>query len=60
MQEAWLQLECPDCNDHREATVHDLSTPETEYACPSCGSRRPLREFMATTRDLEVLQQFYQ
>ena len=58
MQEAWLQLQCPACSVAWEARVSDLSAPETQFACDDCGAERSLSEFMRTTRDLEVLQEF--
>lgn len=57
MQEAWLQLLCPDCEKHWEATASDLPSPETSFACDDCGAERPLSEFMKTARDLELLRQ---
>jgi len=58
MQEAWLQLQCPACNENWEARVRDLSAPDTQFACDDCGSERALSEFMQTARDLEVLREF--
>ncbi|QIO22933.1 hypothetical protein [Haloarcula sp. JP-L23] len=58
MQEAWVQLQCPDCEENWEANVTDLSSPDTTFACKDCGHERRLAEFMKTARDLEVLEQF--
>ena len=58
MQEAWLQLQCPACSVSWEERVSDLSAPDTQFDCDDCGTERPLSEFMRTTRDLEVLQEF--
>ncbi|EMA11943.1 hypothetical protein C435_18759 [Haloarcula marismortui ATCC 33799] len=38
--------------------MSDLPAPETQFACDDCGAERSLSEFMRTTRDLEVLQEF--
>jgi len=57
MQEAWLQLLCPDCGKHWEATAGDLPSPETPFVCDGCGAGRPLSEFMKTARDLELLRE---
>ncbi|TQR22547.1 hypothetical protein C9J85_04565 [Haloferax sp. wsp5] len=38
--------------------VSDLPAPETLFVCDDCGAERSLSEFMRTTRDLEVLQEF--
>jgi len=59
MQEAWLQLRCPDCDKHWEATPTDLPSPDTQFDCDGCGAERPLSEFMKTTRDLELLREFH-
>jgi hypothetical protein len=59
MQEAWVTLQCPDCEEHWEAQVGDLSAPDTEFDCHSCETVAPLAEFMQTSRDLEVLQEFH-
>ncbi|WP_254271246.1 hypothetical protein [Haloarcula marina] len=59
MQEAWVQLQCPACEENWEANVDDLSDPRSEFECDACGTRRPLSEFMKTARDLEVLRQFH-
>jgi len=60
MQEAWLQLHCPDCDKNWEAAPTDLPSPDTSFTCEDCHTERPLSEFMKTTRDLELLQQFHQ
>lgn len=57
MQEAWLQLLCPDCDKHWEATAADLPSPETPFVCDDCGAERSLSEFMKTARDLELLRE---
>ncbi|MBV0922977.1 hypothetical protein KTS45_02090 [Halomicroarcula limicola] len=59
MQEAWLQLQCPACEEDWEEKVADLSGPESSFECDSCGETRPLSEFMQTSRDLEVLREFH-
>lgn len=60
MQEAWLQLRCPDCDKHWEATATDLPSPDTGFSCDGCNAERPLSEFMKTARDLELLREFHQ
>jgi len=59
MQEAWLQLRCPDCDKHWEATPTDLPSPDTPFICDDCSEERSLSEFMKTTRDLELLREFH-
>jgi predicted nucleic acid-binding Zn ribbon protein len=56
MQEAWLQLQCPACDKHWEATAADLPSPDTAFDCDDCETVRPLSEFMKTARDLELLR----
>ncbi len=60
MQEAWLQLRCPDCDKHWEAAPTALPSPETMFSCDDCGTERSLSEFMKTKRDLELLREFNQ
>ncbi|MFC7046811.1 hypothetical protein ACFQH6_16640 [Halobacteriaceae archaeon GCM10025711] len=59
MQEAWIDLQCPSCTESWEANPSELPAPDHEFACDHCGERRNLAEFMQSTRDLEVLQQFH-
>lgn len=58
MQEAWLQMQCPECEENWEEKVTALSAPDTAFTCDACGTSRPLSEFMKTSRDLEILEQF--
>jgi hypothetical protein len=58
MQEAWITLQCPDCEAHWEAQVGELSAPDTDFDCDACDAVHPLAEFTQTKRDLEVLQEF--
>jgi len=60
MQEAWLQLRCPDCTKHWESTPTDLPSPDTAFTCGGCDAERSLSEFMKTTRDLELLRELSQ
>lgn len=59
MTEAWIQLSCPDCEEHWEANPSDLPSPGREFQCPHCGASSPISEFMRAQRDLEVLQEFH-
>jgi len=59
MQEAWVTLQCPDCDEHWEAQVGDLPAPETGFDCHDCGTEASLAEFMQTKRDLEVVREFH-
>lgn len=54
--ETFVELLCPECNKHWEATPAALPNTDESFDCPDCGERRPLSEFARTTRDLEVLR----
>jgi len=56
MQEAWIQLQCPDCATEWEASVSDLPASSQQFQCDHCDSSRPMAEFTKTARDLEVLR----
>ncbi|MFB6218942.1 MAG: hypothetical protein ABEH77_07165 [Halobacteriaceae archaeon] len=56
MDEAYVQLLCPDCEKHWEASPGDLPGPRAAFSCPDCGTERRLSEFMRTERDLETLK----
>jgi len=58
MNEAFVQLVCPDCRKDWEAKPMDLPAPDAVFACPDCEAERPVAEFMRTDRDLEVLKEF--
>lgn len=59
MQEAWIQLHCPDCQENWEANPADLPEPDSEFSCQHCDSARPTAEFVKTTRGLEILRDFH-
>ena len=59
MQEAWIQLQCPDCTEQWEANPADLSEPQREFDCAHCETTRPLSEFTKTVRDFEILEEFH-
>ena len=59
MQEAWIQLRCPDCEDQWEANPSNLPAPQERMACESCGETRHVSELTKTARDLEVLEEFH-
>ncbi|MFB6105719.1 MAG: hypothetical protein ABEJ70_01970 [Halobacteriaceae archaeon] len=55
--EAYVQLLCPECTKHWEATPGELPRPQENFSCPNCHATRRLAEFMRTDRDLETLKQ---
>lgn len=57
MQEAYVELTCPNCNKLWERDPNELGDAETPFECPDCGERAPLGEFARTTRDLEVIEE---
>jgi len=58
MQDAWIQLQCPNCDEQWEANPADLDEPAAEFTCDHCGATNHLSEFAKTTRDFEVLEEF--
>ncbi|WP_459192755.1 DUF7836 family putative zinc-binding protein [Halosimplex sp. J119] len=59
MQEAWIQLRCPDCDEQWEANPADLHSPDEAFTCEGCDGTRPLSEFTKTQRDFEILRDFH-
>ncbi|WP_436931066.1 DUF7836 family putative zinc-binding protein [Halosimplex halobium] len=59
MQEAWIQLQCPECGEQWEANPADLPEPDAAFGCKDCEARRPLSEFTKTARDFEILEEFH-
>jgi len=59
MQEAWIQLQCPDCGEQWEANPADLPEPHRDFDCKDCEGTRPLSEFAKTTRDFEIIEEFH-
>lgn len=58
MEEAFVQLLCPECNKAWEASPSELPEPQETFRCPDCRESRRTSEFMRTDRDLETLKQF--
>lgn len=59
MREAWIHLQCPDCEEQWEADPADLPAPGGEFTCEECGSRRPIAEFVKTKEGLQIHEQFH-
>lgn len=59
MQEAWIQLHCPACDEQWEANPADLPEPGAEFTCGHCGETRSVVEFAKTQRDFEILEAFH-
>ncbi|MEF8852964.1 MAG: hypothetical protein V5A44_09765 [Haloarculaceae archaeon] len=59
MQEAWIQLQCPDCEAQWEANPADLPEPQATLTCEDCGETRRVSEFTKTARDFEILAEFH-
>lgn len=56
MEEAFVQLLCPECNKAWESTPSQLPQPAKTFHCPNCHASRRIAEFMRTERDLETLK----
>ncbi|WP_240936967.1 hypothetical protein ACAH01_09335 [Halomicrobium sp. HM KBTZ05] len=57
MQEAWIQLQCPDCTTEWEQRLSELPASGERFQCDHCDAYNPTAEFAKTTRDLEVLRE---
>lgn len=58
MEEAFVQLLCPECSKNWQNAPSDLPDVRQNFSCPTCHATRRLSEFMRTERDLEIVQQF--
>lgn len=56
MDEAFVQLLCPECTKSWEANPTELPQVRETYRCPDCNHTRQTAEFMRTERDLETLK----
>lgn len=60
MNEAWIELRCPNCEETWEENPTDLPAPGTEYTHGACGATRSVGEFMRSKRDFEILESFHE
>lgn len=60
MRNAWVQLECPNCEETWEANPSDLPAPRERSTCNHCDATFRTAEFMKTGRDLEILEGFHE
>lgn len=60
MQEAWIDLACPNCDKQWEANPTELPAPDADFECPDCGTSRSTAEFAQTQRGLEILESFHE
>lgn len=58
MDEAFVQLLCPECSKDWQENPIDLPGLRRNFSCPSCHATRRLAEFMRTDRDFEAVKQF--
>lgn len=56
MEEAFVQLLCPECSKAWESTPRDLPKPAATFHCPNCHASRRMSEFLRTDRDLKILK----
>jgi hypothetical protein len=59
MNEAWIQLRCPNCEDTWEENPTDLPAPGEAFTHNACGTSRPVGEFARSTRDFEILEDLH-
>jgi predicted RNA-binding Zn-ribbon protein involved in translation (DUF1610 family) len=57
MQEAYVELLCPNCEKSWEESANDMPDPKEPFTCPDCATERRTAEFARTERDLEVLRE---
>jgi len=56
MEEAFVQLVCPECAKDWESSPSDLPQHDDMFHCPNCHATRRTAEFTRTNRDLETLK----
>jgi predicted RNA-binding Zn-ribbon protein involved in translation (DUF1610 family) len=57
MDEAAVQLLCPECTKHWRSTPRELPATDSLFHCPNCHASYRITEFMRTDRDLSTLKQ---
>ncbi|MCU4739975.1 hypothetical protein OB955_10595 [Halobacteria archaeon AArc-m2/3/4] len=57
MDEATVQLLCPECTKDWQVSPGALPDAAEMYHCPNCHASRHTSEFMRTDRDLRALKQ---
>lgn len=58
MRPAWIQLECPSCQEIWESSLDAVPVLDTDFDCPYCRSRNPVSAFVRTKEGLEILEEF--
>jgi predicted RNA-binding Zn-ribbon protein involved in translation (DUF1610 family) len=58
MDKAWIQLECPSCQEVWEGALDSLPELGTEFECPYCGARSSVAVFVKTQEGLKILEEF--
>lgn len=56
MDEAYVQLLCPECAKDWESNPSELPGSREMYHCPNCHATRLTAEFMRTDHDLQTLK----
>jgi hypothetical protein len=59
MQEAWIQLSCPTCDEQWQENPTELPKPGESFTCDHCEATRTVSEFTKTARDFEMLESFH-
>lgn len=59
MQEAWVDLQCAECDARWEENPSDLPAADATFRCPHCKHEDITATFMATQRGLEILRSFH-
>lgn len=59
MQESWIPIQCPDCNERWQESPSDLPHPDGTFVCTHCDVERTVAEFIQTEQGLEILRNFH-
>ncbi|MFT4957327.1 MAG: NMD protein affecting ribosome stability and mRNA decay [Halobacteriales archaeon] len=59
MDEAYVQLLCPECTKDWQTSPSSLPDPKDMLHCPNCHATRLTAEFMRTERDLQTLENLH-
>ena len=60
MSDAFVRILCPSCGKDWQANLNKVPEPGAEMTCDDCGTTRSVSEFTRTSRDFEILAEFYE
>lgn len=56
MPESWINLSCPTCEKQWSTNPNDLEDLDADMVCPDCAMSAAIREFLKSSRDLEIVK----